>query len=368
MTYTLETDASGDLSFTITASSGKHEIKVEDASDLSSCQNLSIENATYYLLNNVSSAGTCMNVTANNVTLDCQGFMINYSLSVLGYAVNSTGYNYTNIKNCNIYLGNSSTGEAHAIYLNQSSFGNVSNNTINVTSESNYGGHGVLVTSSVNNTIFNNTIRTKPGNYFGRGVYLSYSSNNSILSNTITTGETYQYYSDGIDIYVSSQNTISNNNISTRGSACTGIYIDTSSNLNTITGNNITSLNSSNAIIIDDSSYSNLSNNILYSNDINSIVVFGSSINHFNHSIDTTNLAEGLPVLYYFNNNSGVIENQDYSSLYGQVMFAWSTNVTINNVTMANDGLSFFNVSESLINDSKVETNKGLGIYIWIRF
>ena len=48
---------------------------------LNSCANLTSENTTYSLTGNVSSTGTCFNVLAKNVTLDCQGYEINYSYS-----------------------------------------------------------------------------------------------------------------------------------------------------------------------------------------------------------------------------------------------------------------------------------------------
>ncbi|PIZ97540.1 hypothetical protein COX84_03045, partial [Candidatus Micrarchaeota archaeon CG_4_10_14_0_2_um_filter_49_7] len=64
------------------------------------CQDLSTAGMTYVLNQSVSSAGTCFNITANNVTLDCDGYTINYSGSGVGYGVNVTGVNYSVVKNC----------------------------------------------------------------------------------------------------------------------------------------------------------------------------------------------------------------------------------------------------------------------------
>ena len=51
------------------------------------CGTLNTTNGVYALTNNVNSTGTCFNISANNVTLDCQGYTINYSSdgSVAGY-------------------------------------------------------------------------------------------------------------------------------------------------------------------------------------------------------------------------------------------------------------------------------------------
>ena len=45
-------------------------------------------NTVYTLQNNLTATGTCFTVGANNVTLDCAGYLINYSQSVVGYAIN----------------------------------------------------------------------------------------------------------------------------------------------------------------------------------------------------------------------------------------------------------------------------------------
>ena len=49
------------------------------STSLSECGDLTAPNTIYTLANNVSSTGTCFNVMANNVTLDCGGYAINYS-------------------------------------------------------------------------------------------------------------------------------------------------------------------------------------------------------------------------------------------------------------------------------------------------
>jgi len=235
-------------------------------------------------LNDVDSSGTCFNILANNVTLDCQGYTINYSQSAQGYAINNTlGYNYTTIKNCDI-VKNSNADNAHAIYFEDSYFGNVSNN--NITTTGGYNGKGITLYSSPNATLSNNEITTSSGD--AHGIFIFSSPYSKLTSNKINTSLT------------------------------------------------------------------------------NSLLIYAwQTADHYNHDIDTSNLAEGLPILYYFDNNSDVIQDQDYTNTYGQVIFAWSKNITIENVTMSNDGFSFFNVSNSKIENSKVETIKGDGIFLY---
>gem|GEM_PF-3439706 len=55
--------------------------------NISSCQNLDAENMTYYLNQSVNSSGTCFNIIANNITLDCQGNSIDYANSETGYGI-----------------------------------------------------------------------------------------------------------------------------------------------------------------------------------------------------------------------------------------------------------------------------------------
>jgi hypothetical protein len=69
--------------------------------EASSCIDLTSGNTVYYLQNNITASGTCFNIRANNITIDCQGHSITGSGA--GYGINATtatnGYNIT-IKNC----------------------------------------------------------------------------------------------------------------------------------------------------------------------------------------------------------------------------------------------------------------------------
>ncbi|PIN77079.1 hypothetical protein COV15_03230, partial [Candidatus Woesearchaeota archaeon CG10_big_fil_rev_8_21_14_0_10_34_12] len=139
---------------------------------LTQCGSLDTENGIYYLGNNVTWNGTCFNITANSVTLNCKGYEINYSATgTLGYGIWSNATN-TTIRNCRIVEGSATTNNKCAVYFYKASNGTIENNTINTTGSS---GLGIRLESSSNsNTITSNTISTAGG--YGHGVYLYSSS------------------------------------------------------------------------------------------------------------------------------------------------------------------------------------------------
>jgi len=207
------------------------------ASLLTECSALALENTSYYLQNNVSSPGTCFNISANNITLDCQGYQINYSALSAGYGIYASGKNNLIIKNCRIYQANSSVFSAYAINLN-----------------------------SQNGTIFNNTIQTYgSGSNWGIGIS---GSNIEIKSNNIFSGS-----AQSINAFNPINITISGNNLgridfnsarnSTIYSNNMGVFISYGSfvQLNTIKDNNITA-SCGGLLIYEGQNYTILRNNI----------------------------------------------------------------------------------------------------------
>lgn len=72
--------------------------------DISSCTTIS-SGGSYQLINNISSSDTCLQVTASEVVIDCQGYKITYGTGGnLGYAVNNTG-DGVQLRNCEIVEG-----------------------------------------------------------------------------------------------------------------------------------------------------------------------------------------------------------------------------------------------------------------------
>jgi hypothetical protein len=146
------------------------------------CMTLSTANAIYNMTSNLSSTGTCFNVTARNVTLDCRWNWINFSTGGSGstYGVYSN-QNYTTIKNCRIIDGNWATGlnTRHGIYLSGSNYSYLLNNFINTSKEALF-----IYTARQNyNNITNNTGLS----YSTYAINIRSSSNNVLVSNNGTS-------------------------------------------------------------------------------------------------------------------------------------------------------------------------------------
>jgi parallel beta-helix repeat protein len=173
--------------------------------NVNDCGNLTTENAVYTLTQDVNSTGTCFNIQANNITLDCNGYEINYSSDGgnYEYGVHSSGYDFTTVKNCVITEGLSAGDYDYGIYFEDADNGTIENNTITTSGSS---GYGTYLRESSNNNLNNNTITTS-GTY-GYGTRLRSSSNNSLTNNKVNSsqsnsyvlyGTTSLYYNNSID-------------------------------------------------------------------------------------------------------------------------------------------------------------------------
>ncbi len=129
-----------------------------------------IYNLTQDILNSPNT--TCMNITADNVTLDCNGYKIDGVYSSSTYGVYWNGNDNITIKNCNI------TDWWYGVYLD-SSFDNVifSNNFTH-----NY--HGVEMIDSWYNNVSVNFMES-----VNNDIYLDNSSNNSIGHNSMKNSD-----------------------------------------------------------------------------------------------------------------------------------------------------------------------------------
>lgn len=160
-----------------------------NTNSVSECSSLSTTNKIYYLNQSITGiSGTCFNITANNITLDFNGFSITGNTT--GYGINITGYNDTTVLDGLIY--NFSAG----IYLRSNQNNSITNMTL-----SNNSLYGVEFFASSNNTL--TTIIINNNTDFG--VYLNGSSSNAFTDFNVS-------YS-GIHINASSINTFTNFNI-----------------------------------------------------------------------------------------------------------------------------------------------------------
>ncbi len=151
---------------------------------ISACGTLNIEDKSYYLNQSLLVNGTCFNITANNITLDFNGY--NITGNTTGNGINVTGYNETTILDGLIY--NFSIG----IYFKNNS----NNNITNITSNNNY--QGIAFTTSSNNNLTTLTTNNNTAN----GILLESSSMNNVFTNIIAHSNNHL----GIYIVVSSNN------------------------------------------------------------------------------------------------------------------------------------------------------------------
>ena len=103
-------------------------LTVSASTFVTGCRDLNVTGTTYVLTNSVASAGTCFNVTAANVTLNCAGFTVNFSGSTLGYGVLTNSTN-TTVKNCVINQTAFNTS-CYGLYLHDANNGTFTNNNI----------------------------------------------------------------------------------------------------------------------------------------------------------------------------------------------------------------------------------------------
>ena len=362
-------------------------------------------NSIYSLSQNLSTNGTCFTVAAENVTVDCQGYTITYSIngSANNYGIYTNKYN-TTIQNCNIIDGNITTsgGNRHAIYITGGSNSLLSNNTVNTSTHairvatssiriinniaiSNTGAGILLSGGSSNNILTNNTAKangsnsaillqsnsnnntlinnTGIGNNGGSGIMLdtnsnnnltdnkgiSYTdngiylsnSNNNILTNNIGNA-TIGSYSQGIYLSGSNNNTLINNTgISNTGK---GIKLETSSN-NNLTKNYGIALGSSNGIIIQTNSNNNtLNNNTLQSTSGTLLIIdatSGNNLFYYNNFKQTTG--------YYIDNSNST--NMFNTSVTGTPQGNYYYNITSKNIYDTNgDGWSDYGTDYPLSN------------------
>lgn len=140
------------------------------AINIDNCSVLDTQGETYILTQDIinSPNTTCMNVTADDVTLDCNNSRIDGVYSASTYGVYWKGNDNVTVRNCNI------TDWGDGINMNLSFYSTVFKNNLSGNSD------GVEMTNSWNANVSNNFIDN-----VNNGIYLSNSSWNSIGYNNI---------------------------------------------------------------------------------------------------------------------------------------------------------------------------------------
>jgi parallel beta-helix repeat protein len=191
---------------------------------LTSCAVLDTPGETYYLTQDIidSTAPLCMNITADNVTLDCQGHTIDgiwpasASAGTYGIYVYRDSETMTNItiKKCVI------TGWDYLTYFYYSNYNTLSN----ITASSNgngfyfyYSNYNTLSDITTSSGLYGfslyysnyNTLSDITANYNRRAFYLYYSNYNT-LSDITANYNLYGLVGYGFYLYYSNSNTLSN--------------------------------------------------------------------------------------------------------------------------------------------------------------
>jgi parallel beta-helix repeat protein len=335
---------------------------------LTSCGTLNIAGQTYKLQDNIDNyAGTCFTISADNITLDGNGYYIDGDDLGADHGIyasvrrNITIKNFANISDFGalegqgIYLASTNNSFLYNNTLNSNlngirlSFGS-NNNTLydnNVNSNTDYGLY--LSSSSNNNQLLDNTANSNT-----QGIYIASSSNNNqLLDNTANSNNNY-----GIIFSSSSNNTLTNN---TANSNNIGVSLSSSSNNNQLLDNTANSNTEYGIYLLSSSSNNTLTNNTANFNYFG-IYLSSSSNNTIMNNTANSNYA-GIPL--DGNSNYNTITNNNVSSNTNGVHLQSSSNNTImnNDVSSNTNGVHLQSSSRyNAITNNTVNSNTR-GIY-----
>jgi hypothetical protein len=327
----------------------------------------------YTLLNNIStpvpSNAPCFNITANSVTLDCQGNFVNGSDD--GYGVYAEKVEGITIKNCSFWNWGNAGTEA-GIYFTQ-----VGNSTIKDANAST-NNNGIYFNSNSN---YNNVSKVQADSNTNYGIFLiSNSSFNRVSLSTTNTNFDGTYVYGG-----SSNNTFIN--VTSNSNGQRGFVVQTNANGNTFI--NITAnFNSQSGLVIDTSSSTTISgitantnqyglyvftqpnlttvtDGTLNSNSLYGVIFNGKSTpSSFSRITLFNNTQRNL----YVGGNSSTFSHITASKTqYGVYLLATSSNNTFANLTIYNSSIYGFYFEQSSLNalyNSTFDNNTQYDIFL----
>ena len=204
-------------------------------------------------------------INASNVVLDCNGAIINGTMTGSDYGIYSRDYDNVTIKNCNVMN-----------YL-----------------------HGIELEMSSNSTITDNDL-----SFNSYGIYLFYSDNSTVTSNNANSNR-YK----GIGLASSSNNLVTNNNASMNED---GIFLGPLSSNNRIEGDNASSNRQAGIYIYGNSSSNNFSNNKI-NNNLYGIYLGPCICPTCSHYCPGGNFNNTVKVNEILDNEIGIFSNQSNS-------------------------------------------------------
>ncbi|RLI96724.1 MAG: hypothetical protein DRO99_03975, partial [Candidatus Aenigmatarchaeota archaeon] len=294
----------------------------ETGSSVTICRRLDMPNTVYNLEADIEDnnlTGFCMNITADNVTLDCGGHYIKSDDNVPG--VYSDNNNIT-IRNCIISMNltggtgirlrsnnslvynNTLSNQYYGIHTSNSFNSRIENNVIrNVTKDSIYSFHDLYM------SITNNTINRSKW----YGVFLASTNHSNVSNNHIA------YALDGIPIaYTSINNTVNDNLI--EHTRWYSLYFHQSRN-NTASGNRIYNCTHTNAGCI---YFLASNNNVVTGGYVNKSTVFGIMMGGHNNNITSITINQTTKGDIYVNGNNNRISGRFHG--WNNVQFGGGSN------------------------------------------
>jgi len=332
--------------------SGTIYIRADGSVDPSTVPISSFDNVTYTLTGNITSDSSGLKIERSNMTLDGAGYTLQGPGNGTGTGVDISHVNKITVRNMVI--------ESFRL--------------------------GIFLNHSVSDNIYGNNIRNNSGfllfrppehdgtdwEYAGTGILIQSSRNTNINGNNITNNL------DGVGVRSSSDNIVSGNNVTANRSY--GIYL-TNSTDNIVLENNVAN-NLNTGIDIDDSSGCVLRDNTIVGSRYN-FGIGGYSLSGFVNDVDVSNTVDGKPVYCWVSehdrrvpldagyvalvNCSGItVQNLNLSKNWQGVVLAYTTNSTITQNKMANngDGIDLFSCTSNDISGNNITANSRDGIWL----
>jgi len=316
-------------------------------------------------------------ITANNITLDCNGH--NITGLKTGYGIFLMYKNNVIIKNCNV------NQFSYGVFLaSGTSLSNVINNNIS----ENYTGMRICSFQSaiVNNKVLNN-IRgihlSGPGNNKIRkneiysnntGIFLEYSSNNTVTENNIIANIGHPNTGYGIFLYFGAHNNIITNNTFDLNGLVAYFAYNNKVESNTVNGKPLVYLENVSNYIVGDAGQVvaiNCDSITIEGFDLSNSSVGVEFFNTSNSKIISNIITNNLNGIYLTGSSSNNIINDNNITLNNRGIYlgGWGylKNITItkNNISNNNIGLRISGSSNNHIIDNKIASNTECGMYFW---
>jgi len=291
-----------------------------DSTEITSCGYEINSAGSYYLSGNLSlgsSNSSCIKVSSDNVSLNCNGFFVNGGLN-LGYGIVAENVNGLEVQNCSfMLLGKSS------IFLE-----NVSESFFEDILSSYSDASGFYIINSSSNSFNNNNISSS----YEDGFSIIDSSSNSFSDNDVFNNSLAGFYLENSNL-----NNISNNEISANGvEEESGVTINNSEN--NFVFNNV--FNNSDNINVSSAFYSNNIWNYTYGN------YWGSPAGDGFSDVCTDSDSDGVCDLVY-NFSVGSIVAIDYLPISDINILVQTFHVNINYSNWKNETTNFSEFNNS---------------------